>query len=104
MTPTFFCFHGFRLARRSVASRISVCSYPGVLDYFGNLDEVFLVLGSVLAADEDLDWDSATFDLVEVFRYSLVSNRRETERVIRARGAFRTFLLRGDDVESVESE
>jgi hypothetical protein len=38
------------------------------LDRICNLDEKFLVLGCVLASDEDFDRESAALDLVEVLR------------------------------------
>jgi len=57
-------------------------THPCVLDYLGNLDEMLLVLGSVLATDEYLDRNSPTLDLVEVFRCSGVSQKaRDTTRV-----------------------
>lgn len=55
-------------------------TYPGVLDDLGNLDELLLVLGSILATDKNLDWNPSALDLIEVFRCSLVSYRRDGKR------------------------
>jgi len=84
MTPTFFYYTTLVSAIVS-RSNSRYTTYPSALDQLGNLDEVLLVFGSILATDENLDWDSATLDLVKVLGCTTISFRSVmTGRVISA--------------------
>jgi hypothetical protein len=48
-------------------------THPCVLDDLSDLDEVLFVLGSILATDKNLNWNSSALDLVEILRWSVVS-------------------------------
>jgi hypothetical protein len=47
-------------------------THASFLDLVGNLNEEFLVLGSIFAADEDLNGKTTPFQLLKMFRYRLV--------------------------------
>ncbi len=78
-TPTFFCSPAQSVASsRGIVDRYRA-SYPCGLDHIGDLGKEGLVLGSVLAAHENLDGEeAAALDLVEVLGWSAVSARPHT--------------------------
>ena len=76
-------------------------THARALDDLGDLDKVLLVLGSILASNEDLDGHATPLDLVEIFGYSVSASIFPPSEL---GGTLRTFLCRSDDVDGVQGE
>ena len=77
-------------------------THARALDDLGDLDEVLLVLGSILASNEDLDGHATPLDLVEIFGYSVSASFFFLPSELG--GTLRTFLCRSDDVDGLQGE
>lgn len=56
--------------------RVGDTTYPSLLNLVGNLHEELLVFGGILASHQDFDREPATFELIKVLRYIIVSKNQ----------------------------